>query len=224
MMADRARIATARRGGRKPLHHIVRVTIRRMPGVSLPSDTKRTMMHIGGNNGGFMDDSTHPAPKLVLLIDADPATRGLVRPLLAPHGLDVIQARNSVAGLEILQRLADRFRLAMINVEMPGLSGAVLIETLRLCRPGFPVVCLSSAEPTAVAAAGSNCLSRPFQAAELRIQVEEALAGIHQSVTATAVDREALARAKAAFDLSGNLLDAAQELSRGMPSEPGSGW
>lgn len=224
MMADRGRIATATRRGRKPLRHIVRVIIRRLPGVSLPSDTKRMMMHIGGNNGGFMEDSTQPAPKLVLLIDADPTTSEGVRPLLAIRGLEVVQARNSVAGLEILQRLPERFRLAMINLEMPGLSGAVLIETLRLCRPGLPVVCLSSAERTAVAAAGSNCLSKPVQPAELRTQVEEALAGIHRPVIATAVDPEALARAKAAFDASGNLLDAAHELSRGMPSEPGSGW
>jgi CheY-like chemotaxis protein len=171
-----------------------------------------------------MEDSTQPAPKLVLLIDADPTTRDVVRPLLAPRGLEVVQARNSVAGLEILQRLPGRFRLAMINVEMPGLSGAVLIETLRLCRPGLPVMCLSSTERAAVATASSNCLSKPVQPAELRAQVEDALAGIHQSVTAVAVDPEALARAKAAFEASGNLLDAAHELSRGMPSEPPSGW
>jgi CheY-like chemotaxis protein len=224
MMGHRARIATPAGQDRKPLHHIARVITRRMPGVSLPSDRNRRMVHIGGNNGGFMEDSTQPGPKLVLLIDADPTTRDVVRPLLAPRGLEVVQARHSVAGLEILQRLPDRFRLAMINLEMPGLSGAVLIETLRLCRPGLPVVCLSSTERTAVAAAGSNCLSKPVQPAELRAQVGDALAGIHQSVTATAVDPEALARAKAAFEASGNLLDAAHELSRGMPSEPPSGW
>jgi CheY-like chemotaxis protein len=224
MMAHRARIATPAGRDRKPLHHIAGVIIRRMPGVSLPSDRKRRMVHIGGNNGGFMEDSTQPAPKLVLLIDTDPTTRDAVRPLLAPHGLELVQARNSVAGLEILQRLPDRFRLAIINLEMPGLSGAVLIETLRLCRSGLPVVCLTSTERTAVAAASSNCLSKPVQPAELRAQVEDALAGIHRSVIATAVDPEALARAKAAFEASGYLLDAAHELSRGMPSEPPSGW
>jgi CheY-like chemotaxis protein len=220
MMGHRARIATPAGRGRKLPHHIVPVILRRMPGVSLPSDAKRRTVHIGDNNGGFMEDST---PKLVLLIDADPTTRDVVRPLLAPRGLEVVQARNSVAGLEILQRLPDRFRIAMINVEMPGLSGAVLIETLRLCRPGLPVMCLSSTGRAAVATASSNCLSKPVQPAELRAQVEDALAGIHQSVTAVAVDPEALARAKAAFEASGNLLDAAHELSRGMPSEPPSG-
>jgi CheY-like chemotaxis protein len=224
MMGHRARIATPAGHGRKPLHHIVRVIIRRMPGVTFPSDKKRNSSHIGGNNGGFMEDSTQPETKLVLLIDADPATRDVVRPLLAPRGLEVVQARNGIAGLEILQRLPDRFRLAIINLEMPGLSGAVLIETLRLCRPGLPVVCLSSAERTAVAAAGSNCLSKPVQPAELHTQVQDALAGIHQSVTSVTVDPEALTRAKAAFEASGNLLDAARELSRGMPSEPASGW
>jgi CheY-like chemotaxis protein len=224
MMAHRARIATPASRDRKPLHHIADVMIRRLPGVSLPSDSKRGMVHIGGNNGGFMEDSTQPAPKLVLLIDTDPTTRDAVRPLLAPRGLEVVQARNSVAGLEILQRLPDRFRLALINLEMPGLSGAVLIETLRLCHPGLPVVCLSSTERTAVAAASNNCLSKPVQPSELDAQVADALAGIHQPVTGTAVDPEALARAKAAFEASGHLVEAAHELSRGMPSEPPSGW
>jgi CheY-like chemotaxis protein len=222
MMGRRARIATPAGRGRKPFHHIVRVIIQRMPGVTLPSDTKCNSEQIGDNNGGSMEDSTQPATKLVLLIDADPATRDVVRPLLAPRGLEVVQARNGVAGLEILQRLPDRFRLAIINLGMPGLSGAVLIETLRLCRPGLPVVCLTSSERTAVAAASSNCLSKPVQPAELHAQVEDALAGIHQSVTAVAVDPEALARAKAAFEASGNMLDAARELARGIPSEPAS--
>jgi CheY-like chemotaxis protein len=228
MMGHRARIATPASLGRKPLHHIVRVIVRRIAGVTLPSDTRRNATHIGENNGGFMEDSredpTRPRTKLVLLIDADPTTRDLVRPLLAPRGLEVIQARNSVAGLEILQRLLERFRLAIVNLEMPGLSGAVMIETLRVCRPELPVVCLTATERTAVAAASSNCLSKPLQPAELRSQVEDALAGIHQSVTAVAVDPEALARAKLAFEASGNLLDAARELARGMPSEPASEW
>jgi DNA-binding response OmpR family regulator len=176
------------------------------------------------NNGGSMEDSTQAAPKLVLLIDADPTTRDAVRPHLAARGLEVVQARNSVAGLEILQRLPDRFRLAIINLEMPGLSGAVLIETLRLCRPGLPVMCMKATEPTAVAAASSNCLSKPLRPAELGAQIEDALAGIHQSVTAIVVDPEALARARAAFESSGSMLDAARELARGIPSEPPSEW
>jgi CheY-like chemotaxis protein len=224
MMEHRARIATPAGRGRKPLHHIAGVIIRQMPGVTLPSDNKRRRVHIGGNNGGSMEDSTRPGTKLVLLIDADPTTRDVVRPLLAPRGLEVVQARNSVAGLEVLQRLPELFRLAIINLEMPGLSGAVLIETLRLCCPELPVVCLRSTERTAVAAASSNCLSKPVQPAELRAQVQDALAGIHQSLTAVPVDPEALARAKAAFELSGNLLDAAREVARGMPSESASDW
>jgi DNA-binding response OmpR family regulator len=171
-----------------------------------------------------MEDSSKPGRKLVLLIDADPSTRDVVRPLLAPRGLEVVQARNGVAGLEIVQRLPDLFKLAMINLQIPGLSGAVLIETLRLCRQELPVVCLSSTERTAPAAASSNCLSKPLQAAELRAQVDDALLGIHQPATGVAVDPEALARAKAAFEVSGNMLDAARELARGIPSEPPSEW
>jgi DNA-binding response OmpR family regulator len=171
-----------------------------------------------------MEDPVQRRPRLVLLIDADLVTREVVRPLLAPKGLELVQARTSVAGLEILQRLPERFRLAIVNLEMPGLSGVALIETLRLCRPDLPVVCLTAAESAAVASAGGDCLSKPVQPAELRAQVENALAGVLESAARVAVDPEALARAWAAFEASGSLLDAARELSRGLPGEAASEW
>ena len=171
-----------------------------------------------------MADPTHHRARLVLLIDPDPATRDAVRPLLSPQGLQVVQARNSVAGLEILQRMPERFRLAIINLEMPGLSGSVMIETLRLCCPALPVVCMTSAERTALAGTGNNCLTKPVQPSELRSQVEAALTGIRESVTGLAIDPEARTRAKAAFAASGNLLEVARELARDIPSEPPSDW
>ncbi len=172
-----------------------------------------------------MDEPKHAGPKLVLLIDADPGTRNMVRPLLVPYELELVQARNSVAGLEILQRMPDRFRLAVVSLEMPGVSGAVLIETLRHFRPGLPVVCLTAAAGTAVAATHSNCLPKPVQPAELSAQLENALAGMGGgTVNGTVVSPEALTRAKASFAVSGNLLDAARELARGLPGEPANGW
>jgi DNA-binding NtrC family response regulator len=171
-----------------------------------------------------MNDVNQQRARLVLLIDADPATRDVVRPLVAPKGLETVQARNSVAGLEILQRMPDRFRLAIVNLEMPGISGAVLIETLRLCRPELPVVCLTAAQPSAVAAASSNCLPKPLEPEELRMQVENALAGIRESVTGVTIEPDALARAKSVLATTGNLLDVARELARGIPTEPPLGW
>jgi CheY-like chemotaxis protein len=171
-----------------------------------------------------MDRPTDIAGRLVLLVDPDPATRLIVRPLLIRYGLELVQARTTVAALELLQRMPDRFRMAVVCLEMPVLSGSLLIETLRLFRPALPVVCLKAGERSAVGAGTGNCLAKPVRADELRAQLEDALAGESSVSPAATVTPAALARAQAEFAVSGNLLEAARELARGMPGETASGW
>jgi CheY-like chemotaxis protein len=171
-----------------------------------------------------MNGPTAVPGRLVLLVDPDPATRLTVRPLLIRFGLELIQARSTVAGLELLQRMPEHFRLAVICIEMPGPSGALLIETLRLFRPSLPVVCLTAAERAGVGAANGNCLSKPVRPDDLRAQREDALAGNSGAAPAASVTPAAVARAKAEFALSRNLLEVARELARGMPGETASGW
>lgn len=174
-----------------------------------------------------MGKPTPPRAKLVLLIDWDPATREALRPLLGPYDLELVQARTSVSALEVLQRMPDRFRLAILSMEMTGLSGVVLRETLRLFRPELSVLCLTAAESAMVTAGNANCLPKPVKVADLRGQLEDALAGTGKPFAgagAAAAAPEAIARAKATFAVSGNLLEAARELARGMPGEAASGW
>jgi len=171
-----------------------------------------------------MDEPTQPLAGLVLLIDWDPATREAVKPLLAPYSLELVQARTSVAALELLQRMPDHFRLAIVSLEMSGLSGAVLLETLRLFRPELPVVCLTAAEPATVAAGNGNCLTKPVNVADIRGQLEDGLAGKSVAGSVAGPAPEAIARARASFALWGRLLEAARELARGMPAGPANGW
>ncbi|HUR94210.1 MAG TPA: hypothetical protein VMY76_06475 [Gemmatimonadales bacterium] len=170
-----------------------------------------------------MDQQAQPLARLVLLIDSDAAARDPVRALLVPKELELIHARGSVAGLEILQRLPERFRLVMVNVEMPVLSGAVVILTLRLCLPDLPVLCMRP-QRLAAASVGGDCLPSPFELPELRAHLDEALAGIHDVPGIDTVSPKTLARAKAVFNATGNLLDAARELERDTPGEAASGW
>jgi DNA-binding NtrC family response regulator len=167
----------------------------------------------------------HPA-RLVLLIDWDPSTREAVQPLLIAHDLELVQARTSVSALELLQRMPERFRLVIVSMEMSELPGAVLLETLRLFRPELPLVCLTAAESATVAAASGNCLPKPVKLSVLRVLLEGALGryGRLGPAAGSAVTPDAAARAKAVFDVSGNLLEAARELSRGIHDEPASGW
>jgi len=169
-----------------------------------------------------LHEPTNGRPKLALLIDSEPSTRSIVGSLLAANGLELVQAREGVAGLEILQRLPERFRLAIVSLEMPGLSGTVIIETLRLFRPELPIVCLASAEPAA-AAEGGGCVTKPVRAHVLRAQLADALAG-GTPPSLVGIPGEAIARAKARFASCQSLLEAARELARGLPGEEALGW
>jgi DNA-binding NtrC family response regulator len=171
-----------------------------------------------------MNPATNGRPRLVLLIDADPATRQLIAPILAPSGLELVQSRGSVAGLEILQRLPERFRLVIVSLELPGLSGAAVLGTLRLFRPELAVVCLTGAEP-ATPSSTAGCLTKPVQADALREQVSDALVGrARGAIDLPRINSEAVERAQAAFGRSRNLLEAAREIAAGLPGRATEDW
>jgi CheY-like chemotaxis protein len=154
-----------------------------------------------------MEDTDGVSAPLVLLVDEDPITGNLLRPLLRPHGLEVVQARASIAALELLQRVAQRFRLAVVSLEMSGLSGVVVLETVRLFRPGLATICLAAA-----AGAREECVAKPAGADQLRARIAEALAGAPSSMHACTLAPEAIRKARAAFEHSGSLVDAAREV------------
>jgi len=164
-----------------------------------------------------MQASGRVSAPLVLLVDEDPVTRELLRPLLRPHGLEVVQARGSTAALELLQRVARRFRLVVVSLEMGGLSGVVVLETLRLFRPELAIMCLTAASSTAVAATG--CLMKPASAEQLRERIAEALGGAPSRIPAATVSPDVIAKARGAFERSGSLLAAAREIGLGMSDQ-----
>jgi DNA-binding response OmpR family regulator len=163
--------------------------------------------------------------KLALLIDDDPNTRRVLRPLLARRGLDIVQASTGVAGLELLQRFAGSFQLAVVSCDAPGLPAAVIMETIRRFRPEVRVICLTTAERIAASAAERPCLSKPFGAPELETYVDIALsANSGTGGWTSAVSDAAALRAQARFASSGDLVETALELARGMRGEMLEEW
>jgi CheY-like chemotaxis protein len=162
-----------------------------------------------------MEASGRVSAPLVLLVDEDPITRNVLRPLLRPHGLEVVQARASVAALELLQRVARRFRLVVVSLEMEGLRGAVVLETVRLCKPEIAAICLT-ASSSAGAAIEGGCLVKPATTEELRERIAEALAGAPPRIPAAVLAPEVIAKARRAFERSGSLIAAAREIGLGM--------
>lgn len=155
--------------------------------------------------------------RLVLLVDHDMESRRHARHLLELRGMEVVQASNGMAALELVQRLPRSFRLVLTELDLPGIPGAIVVETLRLFRPDLPVLCMSATR-VAAGATVKGCLTKPLQSAELFAALEEGESGwVPQGMEG--IPESAAARARARFAVVGDLVEAALELARGASGE-----
>ena len=159
--------------------------------------------------------------KLVLLVDYDVEARRQARHLLELRGMDVVQASNGIAALELVQRLPKSFHLVITDLDLPGIPGAVVIETLRIFRPDLLVHCMDASRTAAGASRNDRCLSKPLLGGELEAALMETgsrweLEGLLE------VPNTVAARVRARYSVVGDLVEAALEIYRGTgPDETG---
>jgi CheY-like chemotaxis protein len=157
----------------------------------------------------------------VLVIDDDNGSRRTIRRMLGNLGFDVVHASGGLVGLELIQRLPQSFRFVLIDVDLPGVPGAVIMETLRLFRPEVPVVCMGEGKAVGVLAAPTGCLRKPLVAEQLRLHVGAMLAKAtpdwEPAINPHA--EQAVLRAQARYAEGRNLVEAALELARGHQGE-----
>jgi putative nucleotidyltransferase with HDIG domain len=115
----------------------------------------------------------------ILVVDDEPAVRGLVVSLLERSGYDVTPA----AGVEhALLHLQDDpgCQLVLADVMMPGSNGLALLDAIYTNHPGLPVVMLTAAHDVHVAVSAFrrgavDFLLKPFDQAQLLAAVARAL-------------------------------------------------
>lgn len=158
-------------------------------------------------NGSVPEDR-----RLVLLVDHDVATRRHARHLLELQGMEVVQASNGIAALELIQRLPQSFRLVITEMDLPGVSGLVLIETLRMFRPDLPALCMSSRAVAGIFE-GKRCLSKPLDGRDLAAALQDGVGSLEQDGDGR-IPQESIARARARYATLSDLVEAALEMSR----------
>ena len=158
--------------------------------------------------------------RLVLLVDHDVMSRRGSRHLLESRGLDVVQASNGMAALELVQRLPDSFQLVLADLQLPGIPGRVIMEALRIFHPRLPVYCMGTDLVGAATGSQARCLSKPLLESELDATLREIAEG-WSPPTRLEMPEESIARARARFAAGGDLVEAALELSRGTPEMNG---
>jgi PAS domain S-box-containing protein len=114
--------------------------------------------------------------EVILLVEDDPALRGLVSRVLRSEGYNVLEASNGIDGLLTAASDPRDIDLLLTDVVMPRLGGRELAEKLRATRPRIRVLFTSGYMETPVAPA-EQFLPKPFTASALLQQIRQTLGG-----------------------------------------------
>ena len=102
----------------------------------------------------------------VLVVDDDEAVIAFVAEMLADSGFQV--TATSDPDKAILHAGVEPFDVALVDMRLPGTSGARLVRALRSVRPGLPCVvmtgfALAGEVQEAMDAGACATLSKPFE-------------------------------------------------------------
>jgi DNA-binding response OmpR family regulator len=116
----------------------------------------------------------------VLVVEDEPAVRGLVESVLGLHGYQVIAAENAGDALELSTSYEGRIDLLLTDVEIPEMSGRELAQRLRAELTEMRLLYMSGHGEDEIAgygvvASGGMFLPKPFTVAALTERVRRVL-------------------------------------------------
>jgi len=122
------------------------------------------------------------APARVLVVDDEEAVRRSAQRVLAHLGCETEAVASAKEAWVRLMGEGPAFDLAMVDLSMPGMTGAELVQRLREARCELPVLLVSgyaNADSAAVASLEGDArldrLEKPYRVAELRDKLERLL-------------------------------------------------
>lgn len=116
----------------------------------------------------------------ILVVEDDRLLRDLVVRGLERSGFLVLQARNGIDAVSVMERHKAPIHLVLTDVVMPEMSGADLVAQIRDWYPGIRVLFMSGYSPRAVetygvSASETELLQKPFELGQLRSAVRRQL-------------------------------------------------
>ena len=120
----------------------------------------------------------------ILVVDDEAPVRAVASEMLKRLGFEVVTACNGREAIEICGREPPCFRAILLDLTMPELDGAEVVEVLRKVGRDIPVVLMSGyGEQDALGRFGSDAiagfLQKPFRPEELKERLGQALARSH---------------------------------------------
>jgi len=117
--------------------------------------------------------------EVVLLVEDDNAVRGLTKKVLERAGYVVLEARDGLEGLSLMESHTGTIDILLSDVLMPEMSGGTLVQRALLLRPALKVLFVSGHTEDVLAkegiAKGVAFLQKPYEPAELTRKVRELL-------------------------------------------------
>lgn len=118
------------------------------------------------------------ATEKVLVVDDEPAVRGLLGRLLSQAGYESRLAAGAKPALAWLSK--ERFALALLDIMLPGMDGRQLLLHIRRRHPQVSVMMVTAVVDIDVAVAAlregaCDYVCKPFQGDELLMRVDRAL-------------------------------------------------
>ncbi|MBM4127807.1 MAG: response regulator [Nitrospira sp.] len=132
-------------------------------------------------DGGTIIDQAR-GRETILLVEDDPAVRGLVDEALRLKGYEVLIARHGIEALLAGAKHLGPIHLLLTDVVMPQMSGPEIAEQLAIARPALKVMYMSGYPDHPIFSkggvkAGTVFLQKPFTMGALTQKVREVLDG-----------------------------------------------
>jgi two-component system, cell cycle sensor histidine kinase and response regulator CckA len=132
----------------------------------------------------------------ILVVEDEPAVRGLVIRLLGREGYHVLSAPGPEDAIRCAAAHPGHIALVLTDVVMPGMNGRRMFEEIRVARPTTQVMYMSGYDqdvlaPQGVLSSRVRLLRKPFTAADLLRSVADALRAAENS--ASPVDKPPIA-------------------------------
>ncbi len=140
-------------------------------------------------------------PKLILVVDDEPASQALMAKALQRAGHLVITAASGVDARQALR--AARFDAVVTDIFMPDMDGLELIRYICATSPATPIIAISGGPagsahnflPIAAALGADMVLSKPVSPAALRNAVDTVAVDLSNGARCTMVAHAAAASA-----------------------------
>ncbi len=161
------------------------ITVESKPGQGATFKIYFPLVEQGAQTAAGVADAAEPVHgrETILLVEDEPAVRGLVHETLRLHGYTVLEARHGIEALMTGAKHQGPIHLLLTDVVMPQMSGPEVAEKIQVVRPGIKILYMSGYPDHPAFERGgvsreTSFLPKPFTPNVLAKKVREVLDGV----------------------------------------------